>query len=67
MARKKTLGIGAVCTVGLKYLHPKKDLKDRYSNAPKDFKVAGLLAIKKDTYMVKSKPTTVVVFRHILP
>ena len=64
MARKKRIGISVSCCVASKYLHPKKSIANKYSNATAESRVENLVCIRKETRSVKRKDQVCVVFCH---
>lgn len=64
MAPKLRNGVGAVCRVKMKYLHPAKRVDDQYPNREDSGELDGLLVLRKDTKRVKKKDQGVVVMRH---
>ena len=64
MARKKSLGVGAVCTVFTRYMHPTKTVSDMYPNRVHNDVMEGLLVIRKEKKVVNRVEREVVVFRH---
>ena len=55
MARKKTLGVGAVCTVLTRYMHPAKTVAEKYPNRVHNDVMEGLLVIWKGEEGGKSR------------
>ena len=64
MVRKKTLGVGAVCTVFTRYMHPEKTITNKYPNRLHNDVMEGLLVIRKEKKVVNRVEKEVVVFRH---
>ena len=64
MAKKKSLGVGAVCTVFTRYMHPAKTISDKYPNRVHHDVMEGLLVIRKEKKVVNRVEREVVVFRH---
>ena len=65
MPRKKLqLGIGATCSVALKYLHPRKLKCDKYTNSTARQTLDGLISLRKETLKVNCCEQECVVFRH---
>ena len=58
------LGVGAICSVKLKYLHPRRVVESLYSNAAHDTVVRDMIVLKEETKTVNSKKQVVVVLRH---
>ena len=61
---KLRLGIGATCSVALKYLHPRKVICDKYTNTTARQTLDGLIALKKETFKFNRRDQECVVFRH---
>ena len=61
---KLRLGIGATCSVALKYLHPRKVICDKYTNTTAQRTLDGLISLKKETLKVNRREQECVVFRH---
>ena len=61
---KLRLGIGATCSVALKYLHPRKVICDKYTNTTARQTLDGLISLKKETLTVNRREQECVVFRH---
>jgi hypothetical protein len=60
----KRLGIGATCSIGVRYLHPKRLLNERFlSTTPKQC-LSGLLSLQKESKKLNGKNQCCVVFRH---
>ena len=69
MPKKICLGIGAQCTVNVKYLHPEKLMSETYTNKTAHTIVDNLLVIKQDTGVVNkalSEVNTYLAFRFFL-
>ncbi|KAL7578819.1 hypothetical protein ACA910_016040 [Epithemia clementina (nom. ined.)] len=65
MARKKKhLGVGAKCTVGLRYLHPKDKISQVIPNQTSSQKLTGLLVVGKELKPIRREPNECIVFRH---
>ena len=64
MSKKKTNGVGATCSVLLRYLHPAKAIAERYCNYGHKDRLDGLLVIGKDKRVVNKVKRTVVTFLH---
>ena len=64
MVRKKRLGIGAQCSVLSKYMHPAKEVSDKYPNRTAQHRIENLVCLREDTKIVKRRQQRVIVFRH---
>lgn len=66
MARKKRLhhGIGAICQVVKRLLHPRKLIADKYPNAQKNDVLGDLLAVGCEEKTVGKKPQLCILMRH---
>ena len=64
MVKKKQLGVGAVCIVLTKYLHPAKVINEKYPNATSSSRTGGLICMKKEKRIVNKREQEVAVFRH---
>jgi hypothetical protein len=64
MVRKLRNGVGAVARVKKKFLHPAKDISDRYMNQDHNEELDGLLVLRKEQKRVNTREQTCVVFRH---
>lgn len=64
MVRKKRCGVGAVCSAYIKYLHPSKEIKDKYPNTTAQSRLEGLLAVRRGQTKVKGREQTCIFFRH---
>jgi hypothetical protein len=60
----KRLGIGATCSVGVRYLHPKRLLKERFSSTTPKQRISGLLSLRKESKKLNGKNQCCIVFRH---
>ena len=58
------LGIGAVCTVKLAYLHPRRTVQSFYTNAAHDAVVKDMLVVGQETRTVSNKKQVVCLLRH---
>ena len=56
-------GIGAVCKVQLKYLHPAKLISEKYPEFAHQQKLEKLLALRQETIVVNRREQVCVVFR----
>ena len=64
MKKKLQVGVGAECSVLIKYLHPRKVIQEKYVNTTSASRLEGLVAISTTTRMINKKPRTVIIFRH---
>jgi hypothetical protein len=60
----KRQGIGATCSVGVRYLHPKKLLKERFLSTTPKQRLSGLLSLRKESKKLNGKSQCCIVFRH---
>ena len=63
MPRKKSCGVGAVCEVQLKYLHPAKLINKKYPHLAHQQKLEKMLALQQETIVVNRREQVCVVFR----
>ena len=64
MARKKRLGVGANCSVLLKYLHPAKYIDETYVNYDKKKRLEDCTAYRQEVRTVNRKEQVVILLRH---
>ena len=64
MPKKLRLGIGAQCTVKVRYLHPAKLVSETIINSTAHTEVTALLVIREESRKVNKKEQRVIVFRH---
>ena len=64
MAPKKRLGVGAECTVSLRFLHPKDKIAEKIPNQTKSQKLSVLVVQERMEKPIRRKPMQCVVFRH---
>ena len=64
MARKKRLGVGAVCTVITRLLHPREVVTEKYPNAGHSSKTEELKVIRKEVKVVNRRDQECVVMHH---
>ena len=64
MVWKKNNGVGAVCSVLIHFLHPRKDAMTQYPNAKFIDCLNGLISQSRGIKTVNHKQQTVIVFRH---
>ena len=65
MSRRKPkyAGVGAKCSVLLRFLHPQKMVKDKFPNAKHQDRLEDLVAIEQKDVVVNRKVQVCVVFR----
>jgi hypothetical protein len=61
----KRLGIGATCSIGVRYLHPKRLLKERFSSTTPKQHLSGLLSLQKESKKLNGKNQCCVVLSWI--
>ena len=61
---KKIAGVGAVCRVMLKYLHPSKKIREKYHNRISSNKLGKLIVIRQEVKKVSRKDQMCLIFRH---
>ena len=61
---KKSMGIGAVCRVMMKYLHPSQNIRDKYPNHTSSEKLGELIVIRQEVKKVNRKDQMCIVMRH---
>ena len=64
MAKKKECGIGAQCSVLLKYMHPAKVIGEKFPQFANGRKLENLLVIRQELKTVRRKEQVSVVFCH---
>ena len=64
MAPKKRLGVGAECTVSLRFLHPKDKIAEKIPNLTKSQKLSVLVVQERMEKSIRHKETQCVMFRH---
>ena len=64
MPRKKKNGVGATCSVLIRFLHPRQQVVDRYPNASFSDRLDGLIAQRRILKKVSQKDQIVILFRH---
>ena len=64
MVRKKRLGVGANCTVLIKYLHPAKYIDETYVNYDKKKRLDNCTAYHQEVRMVNRKEPVVILLHH---
>jgi hypothetical protein len=58
----KRLGIGATCSVGVRYLHPKRLVNERFSSTMPKQRLSGLLSLRKENKKLNGKISVVLCF-----
>jgi hypothetical protein len=58
----KRLGIGAICSVGVSYLHPKRLLNEQFSSTTPKQRISGLLSLQKESKKLNGKNQCCIVF-----
>ena len=61
---KKTIGVGAICRVMMKYLHPSAKIRDKYPNHTSSEKLGELIVIRQEVKKVNRKDQMCLVMRH---
>ena len=61
---KKCLGVGAICSVKSRFLHPGKLIGDKYKNMASNHELNGLIVVEEGRRMIRRKETDVIVMRH---
>ena len=64
MAPKKRVGIGAECTVSLRFLHPKNKVKATIPNQTSTQKLSSLIVQSKEKKTIRREEKDCIVFRH---
>ena len=64
MARKKRQGVGAKCSVLLKYLHPAKYFSEKFVNYSKKERLEECVAFRQEVRTVNRKEQVVILLRH---
>ena len=64
MALKKWLGVGAECTVSLRFLHPKDKIAEKIPNQTKSQKLSVLVVQERMEKPIQRKAMQCVVVRH---
>ena len=62
--KKKELGIGAVCDVLKRFLHPRAKVCERYPNTTSQERLGDLLVIRREIKKVNKQDKRCIVFRH---
>ena len=60
----KRLGVGASCTVRLRFLHPKNKVKDVIQNQTATQQLNGLIVQSKEVKSIRREDKECIVFRH---
>ena len=63
-AQQKHLGVGASCTVSVRFLHPKNKVKEVIHNQTASQKLSGLIVQGKEEKTIRKAGKECVVFRH---
>ena len=61
---RKRLGVGASCTVKLRFLHPKNQVKDKIPNQSSSQQLTGLIVQSKAEKIIRKVNKDCIVFRH---
>ena len=61
---KKQHGVGAICSVLKRFLHPSNLIREKYVNHAKDERLEGLFTIREEVRSVNRKDVLCLVFRH---
>ena len=61
---KLTMGIGAVGSIMIKYVHPSEHIRNKYTNPQPQQKLDGVLIVRLEHKKVARKDQECVVFRH---
>lgn len=61
---KKNHGVGAICTVLKRFLHPGRIIKQRYPDFTVIDKLQNLVAIRQEEKRIKNKAVLCIIFRH---
>ena len=61
--RKKRNGVGARCRVLKRFLHPRKDIADRYPNANAQARLDNLVVIRREANIVNRAEKRCIIFR----
>ena len=64
MRRKKKNGVGATCSVLIRFLHPRIDVVTQYPNAKFVDRLEGLITQSREVRKLNHRDQTVIVFRH---
>ena len=62
--KKLNAGVGAQCSILMKYLHPRKLIQEKIVNAKHSCRLEGLVAVKVDTKTINRKKREVIIFHH---
>ena len=62
--KKLTLGVGAECSVLVKFMHPARTVASVIVNATKNQRLEKLLVLREEMKVVKGKDVKCVIFRH---
>ena len=61
---KKKHGVGAVCRVLMRFIHPSKLIRDKYPNRTEQQKLGELTVIRQEVKTVNRKPQMCIIMRH---
>ena len=61
---KKKIGVGATCSALTRFIHPRKDVCEKYPNVPSTNKTEGLIVLRKEIKKVNRREQECVVVRH---
>ena len=64
MAKKKQLGIGAICTVLTRFIHPRPVITEKYPNAGQNSRTEGLKVIRKEVKVVNRRDQECAIMQH---
>ena len=64
MPRKKKNGVGATCSVLIRFLHPRMQIVTQFPNAKYVDRLEGLVSQSREIKKVNHRDQTVIVFRH---
>ena len=62
--QKKQIGIGAVCSVLKRFLHPKPIVGPKYPNTTAKDRLEGLLVIRREEKSINGQSKQCIIFRH---
>ena len=63
-AQQKRLGVGASCTISVRFLHPKNKVKEVIHNQMASQKLSGLIVQGKEEKTIRKAGKECIVFRH---
>ena len=64
MPQKLRNGVGTICDVALKYLHPARSIAEKYPNWIRTDRLKELLVCRREEKVVNRKSQVCIVFRH---